>query len=147
MLGGSLLFLTTTTSCAFFREPATVCRSTLAILVKKHYRVTPQHVSRSITMTRWLATASPRGGGACGQGVDDEKENNVPPLRYLGDKQLMQPQSPVTRHEMEQTDNFATQLEMLRRAMDKYGGIGIAGPQVGWWTRYVPSYSFNRFLE
>ena len=87
-----------------------------------------------------------RGGGG---GDKDETTNDVdrttatntitttlpiPPLRYLGDERLMQRQPPVTPHDIQHQD-FAGQLEMLRRAMQHYGGIGIAAPQVGWWTR------------
>eukprot|EP00591_Stephanopyxis_turris_P011854 CAMPEP_0195512952 /NCGR_PEP_ID=MMETSP0794_2-20130614/4731_1 /TAXON_ID=515487 /ORGANISM="Stephanopyxis turris, Strain CCMP 815" /LENGTH=199 /DNA_ID=CAMNT_0040640849 /DNA_START=137 /DNA_END=733 /DNA_ORIENTATION=+ len=58
----------------------------------------------------------------------------VPPLRHLGDKKLMQIQPHVTPKEME-SDAFQLNLKMLLEAMDQYGGIGIAAPQVGWWTR------------
>mmetsp|Transcript_38121 Transcript_38121/g.89851 ORF Transcript_38121/g.89851 Transcript_38121/m.89851 type:complete len:222 (-) Transcript_38121:979-1644(-) len=60
--------------------------------------------------------------------------NTLPPLRYLGDERLMQRQGEVTEQELG-TAEFAQKLEMLREAMKHYGGIGIAAPQVGWWTR------------
>ena len=58
----------------------------------------------------------------------------VPPLRYIGDKGLMKKQPPVNK-EIINSDNFQEQLGMLHQAMKKYGGIGIAAPQIGWWTR------------
>lgn len=58
----------------------------------------------------------------------------VPPLRYLGDAQLMQ-QQPAVDMENSSSLLLAEQLDMLQRAMEQYGGIGIAAPQVGWWTR------------
>lgn len=61
-------------------------------------------------------------------------EIEVPPLRYLGDAQLMQPQSPIPVDAI-RSDEFAAQLDMLRRSMKAHGGIGIAAPQVGWWAR------------
>lgn len=58
----------------------------------------------------------------------------IPPLRYLGDKQLMQQQPPVTKEQL-QSREFQQKLAMLPNAMKEYGGIGIAAPQVGWWAR------------
>lgn len=58
----------------------------------------------------------------------------VPPLRYLGDRKLMQPQPPVSREELLEPE-FRRRLAMLPTAMKEHGGIGIAAPQVGWWTR------------
>lgn len=63
-----------------------------------------------------------------------DQDDRVPPLRYLGDKQLMQQQPPVTQDEL-QTDALQQKLKMLPKAQTKYGGIGIAAPQVGWWAR------------
>ena len=62
------------------------------------------------------------------------RDDSVPPLRYLGDAKLMlrQPELPVADVTSSET---TANIEMLRRAMGKYGGIGIAAPQVGWWTR------------
>ncbi|CAE8682974.1 unnamed protein product, partial [Polarella glacialis] len=58
----------------------------------------------------------------------------VPPLRYIGDSQLMQPQRALTEPEIHSPEVQAN-LDMLLSAMRKYGGIGIAAPQVGWWVR------------
>ena len=46
----------------------------------------------------------------------------------------MQRQPLVTLEEL-QSDSFQEKLNMLPQAMTKYGGVGIAAPQVGWWTR------------
>eukprot|EP00956_Cyclotella_meneghiniana_P044243 scaffold308514_cov119-Cyclotella_meneghiniana.AAC.1 len=46
----------------------------------------------------------------------------------------MQFQPKVTQEQLESKE-FQQHLAMLPRAMKKYGGIGIAAPQVGWWTR------------
>ena len=54
-----------------------------------------------------------------------EEEDAIPPLRYLGDKQLMQRQPVVTPEEL-QSESFQQKLKMLPQAMKKYGGIGIA---------------------
>ena len=59
-------------------------------------------------------------------------EDRIPPLRYLGDPDLMVPQPEVERVQAEETQN---RLAILRAAMGKYGGIGIAAPQIGWWVR------------
>ena len=79
------------------------------------------------------------GGGEVEKNEVDSIETSptpIPPLRFLGDERLMQRQSDMTLSEM-QTEEFANKLEVLRLAMHHYGGIGIAAPQVGWWTRYV----------
>lgn len=47
---------------------------------------------------------------------------------------LMTPQSPATTKEM-RSEEYRRRLAMLPRAMKKYGGIGIAAPQVGWSAR------------
>ena len=57
---------------------------------------------------------------------------DIPPLRYLGDPDLMQPQPEV---EAVQAEGIQYRLQILRQAMAKYGGIGIAAPQIGWWVR------------
>lgn len=62
------------------------------------------------------------------------KDAEIPPLRYLGDKLLMQPQPLVTKSEL-QSQDFQQKLTMLPKAMKQYGGIGIAAPQIGWWAR------------
>lgn len=115
-----------------------------------HHHKPIRHAGRCVTTTRRTVVTTMRGGG--GGGGDDKDETTkhadaattaatttattlpIPPLRYLGDERLMQRQSPVTSHDIQHQD-FAGQLEMLRRAMQHYGGIGIAAPQVGWWTR------------
>ena len=63
-----------------------------------------------------------------------DEQDEIPPLRFLGDKQLMQRQPVVTLEEL-QSEEFQQKLHMLPLAMKKYGGIGIAAPQIGWWTR------------
>lgn len=63
-----------------------------------------------------------------------EIEDSIPPLRFLGGERLMQKQPAVTLEEL-QSEEFQARLQMLPQAMKKYGGIGIAAPQVGWWTR------------
>ena len=57
----------------------------------------------------------------------------IPPLRYLGDPELMQPQPKVK--ELVKAEEFQSRLKILREAMRTYGGIGIAAPQIGWWVR------------
>lgn len=58
----------------------------------------------------------------------------MPSLRYLGDRRLMQPQEPIPPAEVA---SAAVQegLDTLLRAQERYGGIGIAAPQLGWWVR------------
>ena len=83
-------------------------------------------------------------GGDDGERMYDKDSDSdvsvVPPLCYLGHERLMQVQPAVASPDLK-TDNasgelvLANQLDMLHRAMKKYGGIGIAAPQVGWWTR------------
>jgi peptide deformylase len=84
-----------------------------------------------LVLATFVAAYSPPGRVRAGHPtmVDDEVE--VPPLRYLGDALLMtsQPATDIM------SSHFTAQLDMLRRAMDVHGGIGIAAPQVGWWTR------------
>ena len=60
----------------------------------------------------------------------ESTESAVPPLRYLGDPDLMQPQP-----EVEVGEDLQSRLKILREAMNTYGGIGIAAPQIGWWVR------------
>lgn len=66
--------------------------------------------------------------------TDDAEMAAVPPLRYLGDERLMQPQAPAARERV-LSEEFQRMLGMLPLAMKRYGGIGIAAPQVGWWER------------
>lgn len=70
-------------------------------------------------------------GGATGK-MDDGEE--IPRLCYLGNEKLMNKQTLVSKEDM-MSGAFQRQLTMLRKAMKHYGGIGIAAPQVGWWTR------------
>ena len=55
----------------------------------------------------------------------------VPALRFLGDPELMRPQPEVSEVGAE----VQGRLRILKEAMSKYGGIGIAAPQIGWWVR------------
>lgn len=55
-------------------------------------------------------------------------------LHYLGDEKLMQKQ-PLVTEECMQSDEFKESLKTLRCGMKEHGGIGIAAPQIGWWTR------------
>lgn len=64
----------------------------------------------------------------------DASELEVPPLRFLGDRQLMQPSPPLSLSSI-LDEHTTSKLSMLTRAMHAYGGIGIAAPQVGWWAR------------
>lgn len=66
--------------------------------------------------------------------TDDDNHIEIPPLHYLGHKKLMKPQPLVTTQHLK-SDEFQLKLKMLPKAMRKYGGIGIAAPQIGWWTR------------
>ena len=65
---------------------------------------------------------------------DNSDEVVVPPLRYLGDSGLMSVQPLQDVKEIHSVE-FFDKLTMLRTAMKKYGGIGIAAPQIGWWVR------------
>ena len=47
---------------------------------------------------------------------------------------MQQQQSLVTKEQI-QSIKYSIKIAMLPLAMKKYGGIGIAAPQVGWWTR------------
>jgi len=58
----------------------------------------------------------------------------VPPLRYLGDHDLMQVQPAISEPELASAD-VQQWLDTLKEAMHVYGGIGIAAPQIGWWAR------------
>eukprot|EP00747_Dinoflagellata_sp_TGD_P170371 gnl/TRDRNA2_/TRDRNA2_201763_c0_seq1.p1 gnl/TRDRNA2_/TRDRNA2_201763_c0~~gnl/TRDRNA2_/TRDRNA2_201763_c0_seq1.p1 ORF type:complete len:366 (-),score=24.10 gnl/TRDRNA2_/TRDRNA2_201763_c0_seq1:31-1068(-) len=66
--------------------------------------------------------------------LDRPAVSEIPSLRFLGDAQLMQVQPKVPRKEIS-TDAFQQMVETLSKAMDHYGGIGIAAPQIGLWTR------------
>jgi peptide deformylase len=46
----------------------------------------------------------------------------------------MQRQQSITKAEL-QSKEFQEKLTMLPKTMKHYGGIGIAAPQIGWWTR------------
>ena len=63
-----------------------------------------------------------------------ETTDAVPPLRFLGDAQLMQPQAEMRVADVG-TEACQEIVSTLRRAMKHYGGIGIAAPQIGLWTR------------
>ena len=56
------------------------------------------------------------------------------PLRYLGDAGLMKASPSVPAHAIG-SDELDAKLGDLKKAMGKYGGIGIAAPQIGWWAR------------
>lgn len=58
----------------------------------------------------------------------------MPALRYLGDPDLMKSQ-PCVLEEAIESEEVQTHLQTLRAAMQHYGGIGIAAPQIGWWCR------------
>ena len=60
----------------------------------------------------------------------EDWDKEIPPLRYLGDEKLMQQQPLVTKEQI-QSIEFQQKLAMLPMAMKRYGGIGIAAPQVG----------------
>lgn len=77
---------------------------------------------------RYRRLVSLRGGSS------SEDEERMPGLRFLGDAKLMQVQPPVAESEIE-TGAFQDMLSTLRDAMEHYGGIGIAAPQIGFWTR------------
>jgi peptide deformylase len=77
------------------------------------------------------AGTSPRRGADFFMQHDDI---DVPSLRYLGDAKLMASQPPLELVQLG-SDELKIKLTMLRKAMELYGGIGIAAPQVGWWTR------------
>jgi len=59
---------------------------------------------------------------------------DVPSLRFLGDAQLMQVQPIVPVAEI-CSDACQEMIAVLSVAMSKYGGIGIAAPQIGLWSR------------
>ena len=82
----------------------------------------------------FLRRRAPRTGIARMTALGTPDGADVPPLRYLGDERLMQRQRDATADEIG-SDEFQSCLRMLPRAMRRHGGIGIAGPQVGWWAR------------
>ncbi|MEM9529430.1 MAG: peptide deformylase [Pseudomonadota bacterium] len=59
---------------------------------------------------------------------------SLPPLVYWGDDALMAAQPAVTAEDLAAAD-WSARLEILAAAMDHYGGIGIAAPQIGWAAR------------
>lgn len=61
-------------------------------------------------------------------------DDKVPSLIYLGHAKLMAKQT-VVDPSIITTDAFTAKVAMLKKAMVKYHGDGIAAPQVGWWTR------------
>eukprot|EP00565_Helicotheca_tamesis_P004021 CAMPEP_0185732704 /NCGR_PEP_ID=MMETSP1171-20130828/17279_1 /TAXON_ID=374046 /ORGANISM="Helicotheca tamensis, Strain CCMP826" /LENGTH=217 /DNA_ID=CAMNT_0028402271 /DNA_START=209 /DNA_END=862 /DNA_ORIENTATION=+ len=71
--------------------------------------------------------------GTSPDGIADDAKASTQ-LRFLGDKKLMRKQPVVTMEYME-SDSFKEKLQVLRSAMKEHGGIGIAAPQIGWWTR------------
>jgi len=66
--------------------------------------------------------------------VDDIAEPTVPPLRFLGDARLMQVQPAMADADVA-SDACRQIVSTLKRAMGKYGGIGVAAPQIGLWSR------------
>ena len=83
-------------------------------------------------LAEWLAEAH-REKSRIAQ-YEEEEEAAVPPLRFLGDARLMQPQPEMARAEIS-TDACRDMVGRLKRCMTHYGGIGIAAPQVGIWQR------------
>jgi len=55
----------------------------------------------------------------------------LPELVFMGAPGLMKPSSKVDLA-IVKTPNFQDRLEVLKQCMIEYGGIGIAGPQIGW---------------
>ncbi len=62
------------------------------------------------------------------------QEIELPRLVTLGDARLARPCPPVAVAEIAGA-SFQAQLEVLAACMDAYLGIGIAGPQIGWFER------------
>jgi len=114
-------------------------RATTASFTAFHHRrdTTRRRMSCSSSLLAaegGTSTSSPSDETKKRQGGDEGDPTIIPPLRYLGDKRLMQKQPPVTLEDL-QSKEFQQQLQILPLAQKHYGGIGIAAPQVGWWTR------------
>lgn len=61
-------------------------------------------------------------------------EQDMPSLRFLGDARLMKVQPLMPRADIG-GDACHEIVQVLGDAMNHYGGIGIAAPQIGLWTR------------
>jgi peptide deformylase len=59
----------------------------------------------------------------------------IPPLVTMGNPRLAQPSAPVPLAEI-QTEAFQQRIDTLVAAMQRYLGIGIAAPQIGWFERF-----------
>ncbi|KAL7554332.1 hypothetical protein ACHAWF_017772 [Thalassiosira exigua] len=138
----SLLLFRVVTANSHLRSPqvpraATRLAQRLAFNPPRHQDQTPGEERRSMMSTSSnnddLVEAPGRNQGR-GDDNSDPSISLVPPLRYLGDRRLMQTQPPATPEEI-RSEAFQRQIAMLPRAMKEHGGIGIAAPQVGWWTR------------
>ena len=66
--------------------------------------------------------------------VSSGQQVPIPPLKYLGSARLHCQQPPMALSEVGGDDSRAL-VATLRRSMREYGGIGIAAPQVGLWSR------------
>ena len=108
-------------------------RATTASFTAFHHRRDTTRRRMSCSSSRAENGASSLSNGSNGMN-EGEGDPIIPPLRYLGDKRLMQKQPPVTLEEL-QSNEFQQHLQILPLAQKHYGGIGIAAPQVGWWTR------------
>ncbi|KAK3247442.1 hypothetical protein CYMTET_43062 [Cymbomonas tetramitiformis] len=63
-----------------------------------------------------------------------EVTDALPKLVLLGTPKLMQ-RSPAVNPDDITSLSFQRELETLKQCMIRYGGIGIAGPQIGWYQR------------
>jgi peptide deformylase len=59
---------------------------------------------------------------------------DIPPLVTIGHPLLAAPSAPVPVDSISRPE-FQERLDLLVAAMDKYLGIGIAAPQIGWFER------------
>eukprot|EP00966_Prymnesium_polylepis_P033574 780328-Prymnesium_polylepis.1 len=84
-------------------------------------------------MLEWVAAAHQE-ASRIAQYEKQPSELEVPPLRFLGDARLMQAQPAMATSDVG-TDACREMVATLKRAMSRYGGIGIAAPQIGLWTR------------
>ena len=64
-----------------------------------------------------------------------DDDDDVPALVLIGNKELMTPCKPIDLQSMSHTMKLKDQLALLKRCQKHYGGIGIAGCQVGWRAR------------
>ncbi len=64
-----------------------------------------------------------------------DTHDKIPPLVTLGDPRLARPSLPVKLKIMGKP-TFQRRIEILLQAMNLYGGIGIAAPQIGWFERF-----------